>query len=73
MVVIQPNSSRLTKEAHDEHSTRSLDSALGWRVAHMALQRQLGILSERRTRLASTYPADNGFNGTAFYNVRLAD
>lgn len=35
----------------------------------MALQRYLGLLSERWTRVASAYPADNGFSGTAVYNV----
>jgi len=38
----------------------------------MALQCQLGLLSEQRTRFASTYPANNGFNGTAFKSVGLA-
>ena len=32
----------------------------------MAIQRQLGLLSERRTRLSAAYSADIGFNGSAF-------
>ena len=38
----------------------------------MAIQRQLGLLSERRTGLSADYSADIGFNGSTFLSVGLA-
>jgi hypothetical protein len=38
----------------------------------MALQCQLGPLSELRTRLSAAYSADIGFNGSAFLSWRTA-
>jgi hypothetical protein len=38
----------------------------------MALQHQLGLLSERRTRFAFTCPVNHGLSGTAFESIGLA-
>jgi hypothetical protein len=65
--------SEVAEEApYEYHSPRSLDYAFDRSIAHMALQRELGLLSQRRTRFASAYLSDNGFNGTSFKSVGLA-
>jgi hypothetical protein len=56
-------------DQNEYHSTRCNGPAADWSIAHMAIQRQLGLLSERRTRLSAAYSADIGFNGSAFLSV----
>ena len=42
-----------TEVIYEHHSSRHSDSISCWRVAYLALQRELGLRSERRVKLGS--------------------